>query len=64
MCIYIYNVKTILHRVHGIYVMALISNKKDIFIPFILKQTYYRSADQNRQMILKVAIGAVHHLAV
>lgn len=31
---------------------------------FISKQPYYGNADQNSQVILKVAIGAVHHLPI
>ncbi len=56
MCDYI--VKTIIHSIHHIPVRALVSYKKKIFIPFISNC----GADQNQQMILKVAIGAVHHL--
>lgn len=44
--------------------MVLVSYKKKFLFIFISKQTHYGSADQNYQMILKVTIEAVHHLAI
>lgn len=43
---------------------GFLQNKSCILFSFISQQTYYRNADQNSQVILKVAIGAVRHLLI
>lgn len=61
-----WKVKTITQQINHIAVTAadFPQNKSWIRRWFISKQTYYGNTEQNSQVILKVAIGAVLHLPI